>query len=345
MSGLYSWWINRWERRLASRDTNRKIRPFEWGLEWFRAIGWPALPAQLNGDNGVEVERFVDAALGDSEAFYAYQPVRDYRLKDNLLTFTSPVASPWPENNTVHAGLFRARRDGGRAVLVLPQWNAGPDGHVGLCRLLNRFGITALRMSLAYHDRRMPPHLERADYHVSSNIGRTVHAGRQSVIDARACLDWLAARGYQRLGILGTSLGSCIAFIAAAHDARLQAAVYNHISMYFGDVVWTGLSTNHVRLGLGGAVSGEELRRYWSVISPACFLDRMRGRPVRSLLIWSSHDTTFLPEFSRQVVQGFRARGLPHKVVKFPCGHYTLGQFPFNIADGMVMCNFLRRTL
>jgi len=31
--------------------------------------------------------------------------------------------------------------------------------------------------------------------------------------------------------------------------------------------------------------------------------------------------------------------------VKFPCGHYTLGQPPFNIADGLVMCSFLRRSL
>ena len=32
----------------------------------------------------------------------------------------------------------RGRR---RAVLVLPQWNSDAEGHVGLCRLLNRFGI------------------------------------------------------------------------------------------------------------------------------------------------------------------------------------------------------------
>ena len=48
------------------------------------------------------------------------------------------------------AGSAKARERQGsgarRAVLVLPQWNAGPDGHVGLCRLLNRFGIDALRL-------------------------------------------------------------------------------------------------------------------------------------------------------------------------------------------------------
>ena len=105
--------------------------------------------------------------------------------------------------------------------MVLPQWNAGPDGHVGLAKLLNRFGISALRMSMAYHAERMPRELERADYHVSSNIGRTIHAVRQSIIDTRACLDWLGGQGYRRLGVLGTSLGSCVACIAAAHDTRV----------------------------------------------------------------------------------------------------------------------------
>ena len=79
---------------------------------------------------------------------------------------------------------------------MLPQWNSGPDGHVGLAKLLNRFGISALRMTMAYHAERKPAEMQRADYHVSSNVGRTIHAGRQSVIDIRACMDWLAAQGY-----------------------------------------------------------------------------------------------------------------------------------------------------
>ena len=53
-----------------------------------------------------------------------------------------------------------------------------------------------LRMTMAYHAERMPEELQRADYHVSSNIGRTIHASRQSIIDVRACLDWLEQQGY-----------------------------------------------------------------------------------------------------------------------------------------------------
>ena len=66
---------------------------------------------------------------------------------------------------------------------------------MGLAKLLNRFGISALRMTMAYHAERKPAETARADYHVSSNVGRTIHAGRQSAIDVRACIDWLERSG------------------------------------------------------------------------------------------------------------------------------------------------------
>jgi hypothetical protein len=229
--------------------------------------------------------------------------------------------------------------------VVLPQWNSDAGGHVGLAKLLNRFGISALRMTMAYHAERMPEELQRADYHVSSNIGRTIHAARQSVIDVRASIDWLVAQGYQRIGILGTSLGSCMAFIAAAHDPRIKVGIFNHVSMYFSDVVWTGLSTQHVRQGFGEVVSQDDLRRYWAMISPASYLQRMQGRDMRNLLIWARHDTSFLPVYSKQVLSSFRELGLPHEVFTLPCGHYTTGQFPFKLMDGLAMCRFAARNI
>src|SRR5262249_29472348 len=183
-------------------------------------VGFPSCPVEANGNSSACVARFVDEALADSDRFYSYEPVRDYRLDGDRLTFTSPSPSPYPENNQVHARWLPAPRDQGRALVVLPQWNADAGGHLGLAQLLNRFGISALRMTMAYHAERMPKELQRADYHVSSNIGRTIHAARQSVVDARSCIDWLMTQGYERIGILGTSLGSCVAFITTAHDRR-----------------------------------------------------------------------------------------------------------------------------
>ena len=345
MPGLYARYMDRWERKLATRDTNRMVRPFEWGTDWLSTLSFPGCPADANGNSRECIDRFAAEALADSDRFFAYEPVRDFKLTDGELVFTSPVQTAYPGNNIARARWFPAPKDRGRALVVLPQWNSGPDGHLGLAKLLNRFGISALRMTMAYHAERRPPETQRADYHCSSNIGRTIHASRQSAIDVRACLDWLCDRGYERMGILGTSLGSCVAFIAAAHDLRVRVGIFNHISMYFSDVVWTGLSTSYVRQSFAGQVTQDELRRYWSVISPASYLKRLPGRPMKSMLIWASHDSTFLPVYSRQVLDTFRQLQLPHEVFNLPCGHYTTGQFPFNLMDGLAMCRFAARHL
>ncbi len=109
-----------------------------------------------------------------------------------------------------------------KAVVVLPHWNAPADGHNALCRGLSRLGISTLRISLPYHDYRMPAELQRADYAVSSNVCRTIDAARQAVIDVRCCLDWLETQGFDRFGIVGTSLGSSYACLASAHDHRIS---------------------------------------------------------------------------------------------------------------------------
>jgi hypothetical protein len=342
---MYARWMDQWERKLAMRDTNRVVRTFDWGTEWLNSIGFPECPAEVNGNAAACLSRFVTEALADSERFFSYEPASDYRLSGGHLTFTSPVSTPFPENNSVHAEWFPADKAKGRALVVLPQWNSGPDGHIGLAKLLNRFGISALRMTMAYHAERKPAELQRADYHVSSNVGRTIHACRQSAIDTRACIDWLVQQGYERIGILGTSLGSCVAFIATAHDPRVRIGIFNHVSMYFSDVVWTGLSTQNVRQGFEGHVSQEDLRRYWSVISPASYLDRLAGRRLPALLIWARHDSTFLPVYSQQVLNSFRDKGLQHEIFELPCGHYTTGQFPFKVMDGLAMCRFAARQL
>src|SRR6185503_15459261 len=148
---------------------NRVPRPFEWGLDWLRDQHLP------DGDPRRVLQDWGEAAVARSDAFFAVTPADDYRLTGDCLTFTSAIDTPHPENNVVRARWFpdASPRGQRRAVLVLPQWNADAEGHVGLCRLMNRFGLSALRLSLPYHDERMPPELTRAYYIVSANVGRT----------------------------------------------------------------------------------------------------------------------------------------------------------------------------
>ncbi len=346
MKQLYERWINEWENRLCFRTNNRVVRPFEWGLEWTGS--WPH--AQRYPRNGHTPEQYFhrlsELALSDSSTFFGYDVPKDYRLDGDMLRFTSAVPTPFPENNIVHGQWHPAKKNPKkRAVVVLPHWNASFDQHGALCRGISKLGISALRLSLPYHDFRMPPELHRADYAVSSNIGRTLDATRQAVIDARSCVDWLASQGYERIGIVGTSLGSCYAFLASAHEPRLKTCVYNHCSSYFADVVWTGLSTMHIRESIESQIELESLRRCWKAISPVYYLDKYAEHSKDSKFIYTTYDTTFLPEFSRDIVDRIKKAGIRNSVAVLPCGHYTLGETPYKYLVGWHICSFLATRL
>lgn len=338
---LVSHLFHNWERRIAAATTNRVVRPFEWGLDW---LDLPS--ADLNGGSLAAFERFVDAAMADTTAYFHATPASAYDFDEasGTLRFESALHTPHDTNNIVNARYFPAENGQRKAgVVVLPQWNSNADGHVGLSRLLAKFGMGALRLSLPYHDVRMPPELQRADYIVSANVGRTLQVCRQAVLDARRAVHWLAARGYARIGILGTSLGSCLSMLTAAHEPLIEAAALNHISPYFADVVWDGLSTEHVRQGLDGHIALETLRRLWLPISPQPHLDRMRR--TRTLLVYAKYDLTFPVALSQRLVNDFRRLDLPHEVAVLPCGHYSTGMSPFKWLDGYVLTKFLKTSL
>jgi hypothetical protein len=357
-----------WETRLTQVDNNRVVRPLEWGIEWTR--DWPCRNGFLPSQTPDECERYLREynlrAIAASDDFFSYQTPSDFRLEKreaqvfstrdipdprlekkvrgtygDFLRFTSPVRTPYPENNLANARWFPST--GNSAIVLLPQWNSDALSHNSLARILNRLGISVLRLSMPYHDIRRPHEIRRADYAVSANIGRTIDAARQGVLDVRCCLDWLQAQSYERLGILGTSLGSCYAFMAAAHDARIEVAAFNHASTYFADVVWHGQSTRHIRQGVEPHLDLDRLRALFTAVSPMSYFKKFGRFKRKSLIIYARYDLTFLPEFSRQVVAEFERHNLQHKAVALPCGHYSIGQAPYKYLDGWHLASFLGR--
>jgi dienelactone hydrolase len=368
MSSLYARWMYDWETRLTSVDSNRVVRPLEWGIEWTH--NWPCRNGFSPTRTDAECERYLceynRRAIASSDEFFAYRMPLDFRLENRevqvfstrevpepalenkvrgtraeFLRFTSPVHTPYPENNLANARWFPAK--GKSAVVLLPHWNSDALHYNSLARIFNRLGISVLRLSMPYHDIRRPAEIRRADYAVSANIGRTMDACRQAVLDIRCCLDWLQQQGYERLGTVGTSLGSCYAFLAAAHDSRIQVAAFNHASTYVADVVWHGQSTRHIRQGMEPQMDIDRLRELWKAVSPMSYFKQFARWPRKSLIVYAKYDLTFLPEFSKQVVAEFNRHNLDHKVAALPCGHYSMGETPYKYIDGWALASFLGR--
>ena len=421
--GWYGKWMTRWETDLTTRDTNRIVRPLEWGFEWLAGFGdggtssqsvpqglKPSLPQEFYGTDEsvplsktgsvatsavlVPVEENGSAGLGDlermtalneeiarrSDEFFGYVTPTDFRLEQRhpelfptnvrpetlaqdaemkraatagelepaeFLRFTSPVRTPYPENDQVNARWYPAspEKQKGKpkqAIIVMPQWNADGLSHNVFGQIANWFGVSALRLSKPYHDIRRPAELERSDYAMSANIGRTISSCRQAVADIRSCMDWLETQGYTQFGVLGTSLGSCYAFIAAAHDPRLRVCAFNHASTWFGDVVWEGQSTRHVRAGFAQAgLTQDQVRALFLGISPMAYMERFATTPKRTLVVHATYDLTFPLHLSLDVLKNFDRCGVDYVSKVLPCGHYTSGETPYKYMDGWYLGSFL----
>src|SRR5690348_8587195 len=90
MRGLWQRAMYAWETHLTTRDTNRIVRPLEWGIEWTRS--WP----QVNGnfphslsetDNQAAEQYFLELnrqIVHDSDRYFSYQAPGDFRLEERL---------------------------------------------------------------------------------------------------------------------------------------------------------------------------------------------------------------------------------------------------------------------
>ncbi len=330
---------HRRERYHAYLNDNRVAQPFGWGTEF--------VDENANGADPHDFfRRYSRETIARSDEFFCSPEIPDYRLNENEVTWTSGVRTTSPENNTVYAHYFPHQENKKSAVLVLPHWNAKAGTYFDLCKIFNRTGLSALRLTLPYHERRTPPELERADYLVAPNVGRTLQSLRQSVVDTRSAVRWLKTQGYEKVGIVGTSIGSCVGFFAFVHDLAIDAGVFNHVSGYVADVVWQGLSTYHVKEGLENNISLEDLREYWLPISPMAYMDKLAQLPPRpQRYIYTLYDLTFPIDLSRDMMRALRRTGVEHDKVKIPCGHYTLGEKPWVYYDGYKIVSFLRKHL
>ena len=225
-------YMHKRERHFAMLEDNRVVHPFDWGVEYITENPNGTDPRKLFSD-------YSKNTLEHSEDFFFSPEITDYRLEAaedrdvspsqepdlKTLTWTSGIETPTPENNTAYATYFPHESNKKAAILVLPHWNAKAGTYFDLCKIFNKVGFSALRLTLPYHEERMPPELERADYLVAPNVGRTLQSLRQAVVDTRSAVRWLKQQGYEKVGIVGTSIGSCVGFFAFTHDLEIDAAV------------------------------------------------------------------------------------------------------------------------
>jgi hypothetical protein len=310
------------EHRLAGEDA-----PAKFARE--ASVGLDHVDRGRRPDELPQLLAWASNTLRDAEGYFTGSERPVFRRQGSMLAFDSPSAVDGP-NSVARAQIHDSGRRG-RAIVLLPYWNAARDAGAPFGTLLARCGVTCVQLSLPYHDERQTPGAGFARELACENLGLTIASNRQAVLDARACVTWLEQEGYQRIGIVGLSIGASIASIVAAVDARVRAAALLLMADDFADVVWTGSATRHVRASLERAFTRDEVRSAWSLISPASHAARLSARLDRLLIVSGELDTVFEPALTRNYVERLGGLGLRPTWIRYGCGHYTLA-LPFYAA-------------
>jgi hypothetical protein len=328
--------LERFEEQLAQED------------EPFKTAGRFRLGDLRNGSADFatieEMMRAVDRAKAAPEAFFESAtlikvPVE--RADSMELRFAPGLPSRPTESVPIETYPSVARRL--RAVIVVPHWNSRPGSYRRFASALSSAGFSVYILTLPHHGSRNSSGVEQiANDFLNADLGAAIRSVRRAVGEVRFLVAWLLAQGAVDVQVIGLSLGSCVASLAAAFEPRVKSTTLLLSAGDFAETVWTGRATRHIRKAIQGHISLAELKRVWSIISPSTFITRFRHNESRLLMINGSLDRVVPFDLTARFVEELRASGVELRWRTLPCGHYTLGTFPFSVASVVLTVAFLR---
>jgi dienelactone hydrolase len=263
--------------------------------------------------------------LEGAKFLYEMSPIRRTpRYTVSSLRFPSPVVTPDPENNTVHAEYFRPEGDGRRpAVIVLHILGADFALSRYLAARLADRGVAAMFVKLPYYGERRPKN--GTQRFLSSDITRSVTSMRQGVCDVRRAAAWLSSRPEidpQKLGITGVSLGGIVSALAASADPTLNRAVFILAGGGLADVLWESPEgARYKALWIASGRTKADLEQLSGPLDPLTYAHRLKNK--RLLMIAGNVDDVIPPRCAAAL---WDAAGRP-EIVWYDCGHYSAAAF------------------
>ncbi len=332
---MYHSWLDRWdERRAAEGDKTKSATAPAVGAHL--AFPGAAATTPLHGFAAQAANALKDPDFFALPAGYAPHIERD----GTMVRFPSSVSTGVAENDLVWADMTEtAVKD--HALIVLHHWNASRR-NTALAKLLSKRGISVVQMALPYHLERARPNAPHADGMLSANLGRTVQSMRQAVLDTRHLVAWLRGCGYGQISVLGMSLGSWVAGLAAAQEPLISRAALFLTAGSLADMVWTGRATRHIRASLAPSIDLDDLRAAWVPLNLEHHAEGLARPGLRVQMTLAKRDTVVLPGLTEQFLQALHAKGQTSQVHRLNCGHYSLGRPPHALVAGFALARFLK---
>ena len=176
----------------------------------------------------------------------------------------------------------------------------------GAAMWLAQNGVAAMAITMPYYGPRRPA--EGRHRMLTPDVERSIGNMRQTVLDCRRAVAWLAARpevDADRLGVVGTSLGSFMGGLVAASEPRVHS-----VCLLLGGGGLVDAFYNHPQAGLVAqalllaGITKEKLKRQIAPVDPLTYADRLKEKKL--LLIGASRDDVVPPEAMTAAVGGDR---------------------------------------
>jgi dienelactone hydrolase len=248
--------------------------------------------------------------------------------------FASPVTSPHPQNNTVHAEFYRPLRAKGPrpAVLVLDILDGKQVVSRAEALWFAQHDIPALVVYMAYYGPRRNP-ADRVRL-LMPDIEHSTAAMTQTVLDCRRATAWLAAQpgvDPDRLGVVGTSLGSFVAGLTAAAEPRLRTVCLllgggGLVDAFYDHPKAAGFRTAFQFIGGSKA----NLAKLIDPLDPLTYAPQLAGK--RLLIMAASRDDVVPPAAAERL---WRATGRP-PIVWFDATHVGAAAYIFPAMGEMI---------
>jgi dienelactone hydrolase len=251
------------------------------------------------------------------------------------LRFPSPVESPHKENNTVWAEYYRPARHAGPlpGVIVLDITAGDQSLSRMIARHLAQSGIAALFVQMAYYGPRRPPGSPLRL--LSLDLEHSFAAVRQTVLDLRRATAWLESRpelDKNRLGIMGTSLGSFMATLTAEMEPKLGRLAVLLGGADFIEGYWDHPQAKPYRKffeAIGG--KKQEVKDLIAPIDPITCVKNLKDCKV--LIVAAKNDEIVPPRMAETL---WEATG-KQRIIWLNAGHYTAAIYLIqglkNVAD------------
>jgi hypothetical protein len=227
---------------------------------------------------------FYTNPIGVPDVREAMPPPGERHTRYRRLSFRSPYASGYPENDVVPFKWFEGTPRSRAVLLFAPGWpRQGQSIEERFSAEIARAGVDVALLTVPFHQARTPPGAYSGEYFISSNVLWTVANFRQFVAEIRALVRWMRER-YDYVGLLGMSSGGVQAGLAnLCEDVDFYFPLMSACDA--GGLMWTSSITKVMRSQLEAAgIDAPALEKFWSICDLAVLGKQRSARYCKQYL-------------------------------------------------------------